>query len=213
MKSAALFVLLVSSLAIGQNLQDVSPKDSPLSLKIAIDPSDGKPAVYARSNSVKGVLALYAVIKYTDESGEVIPWHLSQDYAFKTGPLESHEERPIAPVEGSQPGAKVTQAVGAVLFVQFVDGSIWGDEESGKKLRAARPKKLAFLKALVETYYESGEQAFNAMLNDPKLELPTIEGVVAGCLKAEAGYRKLAPIDLAKKELGDAQRWYALGIF
>ena len=69
-----------------------------------------------------------------------------------------------------------------------------------------RPKKLAFLKHLVETYYESGEVA-NAKLNDRSLEGP--EWLLAMMLKdADA-----PAIDLAKKHLAAAQGWRASGIF
>src|SRR5438477_12085137 len=105
-------------------------------------------------------------------------------------------------------GVKVTSAVGAVLFVQFDDGTTWGDPTAGKELLAARPQKLAFLKNLVDTYYESGEDTFTALLNEPEPGTP--EHMVAASLKSDA---KIATIDLAKKRLAAAQGWRALGIF
>jgi hypothetical protein len=39
------------------------------------------------------------------------------------------------------------------------------------------------------------------------------EHMVAACLKGDAKYEKIATIDLAKKRLGAAQGWRALGIF
>jgi hypothetical protein len=211
MKPTLFALLLASSLAFGQKFQDVTAKDSPLSLSIRLCPGDSERCVFAHNNSSKGVLALDAIVKLTDAKGELVTLYARQDYAFKFGPLEFREERPIALAEGTEPDEKVAQAVGAVLWVQFEDGSIWGDPESGKTLRGTRPQRLSFLKRLVETYYESGEDAFNAILNDANL--PRAERSVAGCLKADSEYLKLAPIDLAKKELGDAQGWNASGLF
>jgi hypothetical protein len=100
--------------------------------------------------------------------------------------------------------------LGAVLFVQFDDGTTWGDPSAGKELLAARPQKLAFLKNLVETYDESGQDTFAALLNEPKFGSP--EHTVAACLKGDAEHEKTATIDLAKKRLAAAQEWRALGI-
>ena len=85
----------------------------------------------------------------------------------------------------AKPSPKVTDVVSAVLFVQFEDGTTWGDLGTGKKVD--RPWKLAFLKHLVETYYESGEDAFNATLNDAKLQ--SLEKHIALYLTADAQYR------------------------
>ena len=68
-----------------------------------------------------------------------------------------------------------------------------------------------FLKRLVELYYESGQSAFDAALNDPTLD--QLERSVAMCLKGDAGYEKMSTIDLAKKRYADALQWHASGIF
>jgi len=76
---------------------------------------------------------------------------------------------------------------------------------------AARPQKLTFLKHLVEVFDADGEAVFAAALDAPTLGRP--ERAVAGCLKGDAEYEKMATIDLAKKRLAAAQEWRALGIF
>jgi hypothetical protein len=212
-RAISILLLLAPTLAFGQKFQDASVKGSPLSLSIQVDPSDAKPYVHVRSNSPKGVLALVAFVTFSHEKGQVVPLTASQDYAFKLEPLKLGEERDIAPAYlGLEPGAKITEAVGQVLFVQYEDGSTWGNPEAGKRMLDSRPQKLAFLKHLVATYYESGQEAFDAILNDPKLPFQP-ESIVAGCLKAEAEYQKTTPIDLAKKQLAGAQGWHASGIF
>jgi hypothetical protein len=209
-------LLLACGLAFGQKLHDVSAKGSPLSLMVKDDDAGiGRPYAAVRNNSNKAILAMVALVSATDEHGNVMPCHSYMDNIFKNGVLAPKEERFSCmltdpdPPEGAK--AKVTSVEGAVLFVQFEDGTTWGDPEAGKALLAQRPQKLAFLQKLVETYYESGEDAFNAALNEGLNKHP--ERTVAACLKSDAEYEKIAPIELAKKRMASAQQWRALGIF
>jgi hypothetical protein len=212
MKSTILAILLLApAFTFGQKFQDVTAKGSPLSLKIdKIDSTDPDSYVIAHNNSGKGVLAVVALMNFKDATGQGFPLTTRQDYAFKIGALKSHEERGIAPVN-LDPGIKITEGIGAVLFVQFEDGTTWGDAEAGKQLLDSRPKRLAFLKRLVELYYQSGQDAFDAALNDPALDHSELS--VAMCLKGDAEYEKMSTIDLAKKRFADARQWQASGIF
>ncbi|HYL16161.1 MAG TPA: hypothetical protein VEV41_24225 [Terriglobales bacterium] len=208
-------LLLVCGLAFGQKLHDVSAKGSPVSLMVKDDDAGmGRPYAAARNNSSKGILAMVAVVSATDEHGNVMPCHSYMDNAFKNGVLAPKEERfscVLTDLDAEGAKAKVRSVEGAVRFVQFDDGTTWGDPDAGKALLAQRPQKLAFLQKLVETYYESGEDAFDAVLNEGLHKHP--EGTVAACLKADAEYEKIAPIELAKKRMAAAQQWRALGIF
>jgi len=212
MKRATLLtiLLLAPALAFGQKFQDVTAKGAPVSLLVKADYPDMGPYVAVHNNSSKGILALVAVVRTTDEHGQVVPCFTRQDYAFKLGVIAPKEERGVGPL-APEPRVKIDDAVGAVFFAQFDDGSIWGDPEAGMEMLAARPQKLTFLKHLVETYYESGDAAFAAALNEPKPRSP--EYAVAACLKGDADYDKISTIDLAKKRLADAQEWRAFGIF
>jgi hypothetical protein len=101
------------------------------------------------------------------------PVHSRADFIFKDSVLAPQAERPACPIDTSvspsEPGATVVKAVGAVLWVQFEDGSTWGDAESGKQILSIRSRKLAFLQKLVAEYYDNGETSFMAMLNDRNL--------------------------------------------
>jgi hypothetical protein len=212
MKPMILAILLLAcGLASGQKLQDVSAKGSPASLGVKHDYTDMGPYAAVRNNSSKAILAMVAVVRTTDEHGHAVPCTSYMDYAFKVGVLAPQEERFACGMGAADEGAKVTSVEGAVLFVQFDDGTTWGDPTAGKELLAARPQKLAFLKNLVETYYESGEDAFATLVNKPMPMSP--EYMVAACLKSDAEHEKIATIDLAKKRLAAAQEWRALGIF
>jgi len=219
MKPAVLALLFASSLAFGQKFQDVTAKGAPVSLSLKHDLADVGPYVAIRNISTKDILAYVAITKMTDEHAQTQPCHSRSDYAFKSRRLAHQEENPLPcplevsdPMDPAKPGAKVIDVVSAVLFVQFDDGTTWGDLQTGKRIILDdRPKKLAFLKSLVETYYESGEDAFNAMLNDQKLE--GADALLAMHLKGDAKYDKTPAIELAKKQLAAGQGWHASGIF
>lgn len=225
-------LLLAPALAVGQEFQDVSQKGSPVSLSVGFYPSDPDPYVFAQNNSSKGVLAIVAATSFKDRAGQDYPVRTEQDYAFKFGVLKSNDQRGIAPVYvpniktiSSEQGSlvqevddhpdpvKIKQAVGngAVLFVQFDDGTTWGDAVVARRLLDSRPQRLAFLKRLVETYYEGGVAAFDAVLSEPKPMSP--EFATATCLKGDAQRDRVSTIELAKQRLAAAQKWQALGIF
>lgn len=86
-------------------------------------------------------------------------------------------ERLACPMDTStgpnEPGATVVKAVAAVLWVQFEDGSTWGDAESSKQVLSVRSRKLGFLQRLVAEYYDNGETSFNAMLITKNLGVDT----------------------------------------
>ena len=105
-------------------------------------------------------------------------------------------------------GATIVKAVGAVVWVQFEDGSTWGDPESGKQILSIRSRKLAFLQKLVAEYYDNGETSFKAMLNDQNLDLRI--SAVAGCLVEDAKSQRVPAINLAKNRLEAAQKWESL---
>lgn len=203
-------LMLASTLALGQKFQDVTAKGSPVSLSVKADYPDMGPYAAVRNNSSTGILAMVAVVRTTDEHGRAVPCMSYMDYALKFGVLAPQEERFACLMDPADEGAKVTSVEGAVLFIQFEDGSTWGNPEAGKQMFAERPKKLAFLKHLVETYYESGESAFTVALDSPSFG--SAEYKVAMCLKGDAKDAHVSTIDLAKKRLAAAQKWQASGI-
>ena len=74
MKRATLLtILLASTLAFGQKLQDVSAKGSPASLGVKHDYADMGPYTAVRNNSSKAILAMVAVVRATDEHGNAVP--------------------------------------------------------------------------------------------------------------------------------------------
>ena len=98
--------------------------------------------------------------------------------------------------------AKVT-----VEFIQFEDGSTWGDYAAKKDVMARREKNMAILTHLVEAYNTGGQTAFNAALNEPELKEK------ADHMKFEAEYFKTTMIGLANRRLAAGQKRQASGIF
>jgi hypothetical protein len=217
MKPAIVFALfLVTSLVVAQNpadvkFQDVSPKGAPAALSVKYDADSGLYAAL-RNTSGKGILAFFAIIEATDSRGQSVPCHSQADFVFKGFVLAPQAERFACLADTStgpnEPGAPVVKAVGAVLWVQFENGSTWGDTESGKKILSLRSRKLALLQNLVAEYYDNGEKSFNAMLNDQNLD-PHV-WAVAGCLVEDAKSQKIPAINLAKSRLESAQKWESL---
>jgi hypothetical protein len=215
MKPTTVFSLfLVTSLVFAQNpadvkFQDASSKGSPASLSVKYDSDVG---LYAsvRNTSGKGILAFFAIIEPTDSRGQSVPCHSQADFVFKDSVLAPQAERFACPMDTSTAsnGATVVKAVGAVLWVQFEDGSTWGDAESGKQILSVRSRKLTFMQELVAEYYDNGETSFNAMLNDQNLD-PRI-WAVAGCLVEEAKSQGIPAINLATSRLEAAQKWQSL---
>jgi hypothetical protein len=216
MKPTLLGLLLVISLAFAQKptdikFQDASAKGAPASLFVKYEPDVGLYAA-VRNTSAKGILAFFAIIEPTDSRGQSVPCHSRADFVFRESALAPNGERFACPMDTStgpnEPGATVVKGVGAVLWVQFEDGSTWGDAESGKQILSVRSGKLAFLQKLVAEYYDNGETSFNAMLNDQNLD-PRI-WAVAGCLVEDAKSKRIPAINLAKNRMEAAQKWESL---
>ena len=214
--TVVLSFFLVAPLLFAQNpadikFQDASPRGAPASLSVKYDPEIGLYAA-VRNESGKDILAFFAIVTPTDSRGESVPCRSRADLVFKDSVLAPQAEDFACPMDTSmgsnKPRASVVKAVGAVLWVQFENGSTWGDVATGKQILSLRPQKLAYLQKLVAEYDDHGETAFNAMLQDQNLD-PHI-WAVAGCLMEDAKSKGIPAINLAKARLQAAQKWESL---
>lgn len=77
----------------------------------------------------------------------------------------------LAPLDGlpadSEAEPAAATAVAKVLFVQFADGSLWGDGKAAEGALRERGLALERLRLLQETYWTMGEQQFLAELLKP----------------------------------------------
>jgi hypothetical protein len=242
MKPALLLaILLASALGFGQRspknsekfeVSDLSASDSPISFTgtTKILKTGTACVVTAHNNSSQSLLAVVA----TAEVATPHEWDSSTGFQYDGVFKESgiapgldfdvvHES--LYPIDGREyingvlvdppPQTFACHAKVKVLFIQFADGSTWGDYQTGKDLMAERAKRIAILSHLVEAYDTGGETAFDAALNEPESRevADRLKQEVAYRLKATAPYYKTTVIELAKKRLTAGQKRQAAGIF
>jgi hypothetical protein len=231
MKTATvLATLLASTLAFGQKtahkfeVSDMSASDSPISFTGTTKQLNTGTAcvVTAYNNSSQSLLALVATAEVATPHEWDQPVSFEYDGFFKEiliSPgldFDVVDEGMYSGVEGTYvngvlvktpPQKFACHAKTKVLFIQFEDGSTWGDYQTGKDVMARRAKNIAILSHLVEAYDKGGEAAFATALDEPELKRTAYH------LKFEADYRKITVVDLAKKRLANAQKRQASGIF
>jgi hypothetical protein len=186
---AATTALVVIAFAAPQELTiptlDASKAGSPIKLSGSVfftDEASGvlrysfRTRLTATNVSSKSVLAVVTMIR-TRGTGKIELHNTRKDdYFFRSETLEpnasvSMEEiagpfgEPTAEIEG-RPSTE-PKAVAAVTFVQFADGSTWGDKTEGQDLLLKRRPALAQLKLLAEIYQTQGEEPFVGALNKP----------------------------------------------
>ena len=227
MKRAILLtVLLASALSFGQkfDVSDVSDSASPISFTgtTKILKTGTACVVTAHNNSSHGLLAVRITADTATSHEWDQPVEFRYDGFFKQSGIASGmdfdvvDEEAYSAVESTDMNGSLVKspsrhfpchAKATVLFIQFEDGSEWGDYEIKKDVMAHRAKSMATLRELVEAYDTGGQAAFDATLNQsaPKS--------VAFALKYEAKYRKITPIELARNRLAAAQKHQASGIF
>jgi len=158
-------------------LTDDSPPDSPVKLS-GISTFDDEPAgrfrykyrttTYVDNVSQKSVLLLVAKLRFTGTGQFDLDNTREEDYFFAEDLLESGKAQTLKDSFGpvGAPQAKITldptdpQATATVLFVQFIDGSTWGDLEAGKHMLETRRLTWEKLQSLAETYRAKGEERF-----------------------------------------------------
>ena len=227
MKPAILLtVLLASALAFGQkfDVSDLSASDSPISFTgtTKILKTGTACVVTAHNNSSQSLLAVRATADVATRYAWDQPVTFSYDGFFKESGITpgldfdvvdegmySGEERTYVngvPVEPPPPNFACHAKV-KVEFIQFEDGSTWGDYETKKDVMARRVKNMAILTHLVDAYDTGGQAAFDAALDKPELKEKAYR------MKYEAEYFKTTMIELARKRLAAGQKRQASGIF
>jgi hypothetical protein len=156
----------------------------------------------AKNTSKKGIAARSASLETAGGSGPKLDFNELHDFFF-TGdvlapsevdglPTESCPIRLVLKVSNGNPytetpdaTAPSTTAFVRVKFVQFTDGSIWGDQDEAAKLQGERRETLQKIKSLQQIYSEQGERAFMDALAEAT-SLPCFERIKALCRKENA---------------------------
>jgi hypothetical protein len=225
-----LTILLASALAFGQKkaqtfeVSDLSASDSPISFTGATKVLKAGTAcvVTAHNNSSKSLLALRATADVATRYTSDQPVPFSYDGFFKESGITPGLDFDVVD-EGMFAGEEQTYVNGVLVeppppnfvchakvkveFIQFEDGSIWGNYEAKMDVTARRAKNMAILTHLVEAYDTGGQTAFDAALNEPELKER------ANQMKYEAEFFKTTMIGLAKMRLAAGQKRQASGIF
>src|SRR5882762_7614255 len=226
-RATILTLLLTSALVLGQkfDVSDLSASDSPISFSgtAKVSKTGTTCMITMINNSSKGLLAG----EVTSPEGRNQSTGLSYDHFFKEAGIRPAGEDFGAvgadffdsmnqgctymngvEVKPQEPKKDlVCHAAFKVQFIQFEDGSTWGDYQTKEDVMARRAKNMAVLSHLVDAHDTGGEAGFAAALDEPESRS------MAYRLKYEAAYFKVTVIDLVRKKLGAAQKRQASGIF
>lgn len=227
MKRATLLtVLLVSALGFGQSfdVSDLSASGSPISFTgtTKILKTGTACVVTAHNDSSQSLLA----VRITADAATRYQWDqpvtFRYDGFFKESGMppgldfDVVDESAYSIVDRSYVnGSRVKppspnfacHAKVKVLFVQFEDGSTWGDDETKKDVTARRANNMATLTYLVEAYDSGGQTAFDAALSAPALQ------EIAFVMKSEAEYYRTTIVEIARRRLAAGQTRQASGNF
>jgi hypothetical protein len=153
---------------------DNSETGCPVTLKgdVSFTPTNVVLAVTAHNNSKLGVLATVAqldvspIIFYTE-------WH---DHYFKnpiiSAPLSDFTiadgtQFPLDTPSAKTLSAKTDHAFGKILWIQFSDGTTWGDAPTGNQVFTERRQMKSFQTSLVTAFETGGNDAFLKVLSAP----------------------------------------------
>ncbi len=234
MKPAPLLaILFVSALGLGQRnptnsekfeVADLSASDSPISFAgtTKILKTGTACVVTAHNNSNRSLLAVRATANAATRYTWDQPVEFRYDGFFKESLITPGLDFDVVD-EGIYSGVEGTYVNGAMVetppqkfachakvkveFIQFEDGSTWGDYAARKDVTARRTKNMSILTHLIEAYDTGGQTAFDAALNEPELKEKAYQ------MKYEAEYFKTTMIGLARQRLAAGQKRQASGIF
>ncbi len=165
--SLAMVVLLVTALASATTIPitDTSNEGSPIALEgtFAFDQNSSVLTVVGHNKSPQAVLAVVAVVLVNP----VINFNSEHDHYFSSMQIDVNRdfdvvETPTLPLDASdlQSLASQTSGTAKVLWVQFVDGTTWGDKQVESRIFRERQEIKAFLTHLLDVYNQSGADAF-----------------------------------------------------
>ncbi len=138
----------------------------------------------AKNTSQRGIAAWSATLETSGGSGPELTLEESHDFFFTgdvlaPGATEGVSDQSCAMrfvlrppngngyAESAEPTTLPTRAFVRVQFVQFTDGSIWGDRDKAAKFQLERRETLDKVKSLQQVYSERGEKAFMDVLAEP----------------------------------------------
>ncbi len=183
------------------SLRDTSERGSPVRIAgyvtLQDNPAENIRSYWVRASgknvSKKGISAWSASIETTGGNGPELNLNESHDFFF-TGDVvapngaDGVTSCPTRLVLGVGNGTSSTHTADAaaptasvrVMFVQFSDGSTWGDPDEAAKVHQLRRETLQKIQSLQQVYSERGEKAFMDALAQPTA-LPCFERIKTLC--------------------------------
>jgi hypothetical protein len=191
-----------SAAQVHTRLNDISAAGSPVRISgqaaFRDDHSQGprygfEANALAMNVSRKSILLFVMHFEVKGPTGPSLEDNYQQDYFFVADPLRPGgvEDVGLAPLRISSPmvnGELATEtmrraepdALVTLEFVQFSDGSTWGDAQSATGALNARQQTLRELALLEQIYSQAGEQEFMANLSKPSV-LESINALKSEC--------------------------------
>lgn len=169
-----LALIPLSTVAQKANFTDASAPSSPLQLsgEIVSASRDTESTYYV--NGKKMPTVDFVIRAKNVSSKEILAYslgapslgfsHGTYDHYFKAGGWPEDDMTETVPGIPSSVRA-LSNPEAKVFFVQFVDGSAWGDASIGAEIRARRLAEMQFNDEALRIYQSQGESAFLALLN------------------------------------------------
>jgi hypothetical protein len=210
---------------IKMKVTDASDSGSPITLsgEVVFTDAQTSPTPYsfqatASATNVSGRDILLVVVSF-----EVTGTHKfdlletdQQDYFFSPHPLRPGAAQEFDPFSArygpsagrTDPEQTEPQATARLEFVQFADGSIWGDADSAEQTMEFRKETLTELNMLQKVYRSGGGQAFTEELSKPSI-LPAINALKDVCSEKKNDSGCL--VDAMTRVIQDAKQ-HAVGL-
>ena len=162
------------------SISDDSPAGSPVSITGTIsfpDSSHVDCSITGHNHASQSIIMSVVDLKLTKPSGEPGEMGFQRDHFFKPGAISLPNSDFLISLPDCEMGHELNvprtpttaEAHARVIFLQFEDGSVWGDAKVGAQLTAQRPEVLAFLKSLKSTYSTDGPDGLEkAIAKDQK---------------------------------------------
>jgi hypothetical protein len=96
--------------------------------------------------------------KAMDMAGPAMDYPIAENIPFPLNQIDYQSLKAINPLTGT---AKVK-------WVEFTDGTDWGDVATGQQIVKNREETLVFMQGLLDTYVRSGPNALMAGLSEPQ---------------------------------------------
>jgi hypothetical protein len=170
--------------ALRMSVVNVSEQGCPVDVSGYVDfvaekgatlPNSFRIALTADNVSTKDVLAMVININTTGTGKISLNKTRSEDYFFRDDLFKVNQKVELHDVSGpygepsanAMPELSQPRSTAMITFVQFADGSTWGDASKGRDIAVDRLRSMNELKLLATTYDTKGDEQFVTELKRP----------------------------------------------